>query len=571
MKFTRPLAFALPVAAGLWALSQAPAPPGPLSRYVPQGALLVVEARDFGALVRGWNASAEKRSWLAGANYRSFSRSRLFYRLADAQKEFAAVAGLNPDMALVEAVAGAESVLALYDIGELEFLYITRLAEARALETALWQSRARFETRSSAGRTYFVRIGRLGRTAAFAAADGRLLLSTREDAIAGALALMAGRTPAPPVDQEAWYAAAVRRSPQPGDLRLVLNLPRLAAAPHFRSYWIQRNAAELRQYSSAVSDLRFGPHEVREERFLLRGAAGQPRPGKAVAELLPLAPSTAGFYRAWLENDPAAIAEILERRVLAPRPGEAAASPLAPRLSLEAADAGSGGGLETRIDQPPPPADVPRFLAAALAAVIGRAGPEAVMVVETSRVTPQGVFVARDTAVAVLGAAGWPAEETRAAVQAAVGGLYTTGGLGMEWIERRFGGQVYHELSGLAGIALATAGRRLVVANSAAAMEPVLAGMPSAAPAAAGVYEAVYRHTRELPFYTRTMSLIDHGAEGGEREASMEEDTAAREPYLFSENIASLGEALSRVDSVSVSAADAGDGVRQVVIYRRAK
>jgi hypothetical protein len=41
-----------------------------------------------------------------------------------------------------------------------------------------------------------------------------------------------------------------------------------------------------------------------------------------------------------------------------------------------------------------------------------------------------------------------------------------------------------------------------------------------------------------------------------------------REPYFFSENIASLSQALVRVDSVSRRVRDEGDSVSDTVIYR---
>ncbi len=68
-----------PIAAALaamifWALAQ-PAPQ-PMSSLFPAGAVLYLEAKDFGALLADWNGSAEKRDWLASANYDSFSRSR---------------------------------------------------------------------------------------------------------------------------------------------------------------------------------------------------------------------------------------------------------------------------------------------------------------------------------------------------------------------------------------------------------------------------------------------------------------------------------------------------------------
>ncbi len=178
-----------------WAVMQAQAPPAArsLAAMVPSGPVLMLEAQDFSRLLGDWNQSSEKQQWLASDNYRMFSRSRLFYRLSEAHNEFAAAAGFSPDMSLVESIAGTESVLALYDIGELRFLYITRLGSARTLENMLWQSRANFEPRNAAGHDYFVRTDpQSGRQAAFASTDEYLLLATAEEPLAQALDFAVG-------------------------------------------------------------------------------------------------------------------------------------------------------------------------------------------------------------------------------------------------------------------------------------------------------------------------------------------------------------------------------------------
>ena len=78
---------------------------------------------------------------------------------------------------MVQAVAGKNAAIAIYDIGALEFLYVTRIESSAALQSLLLQRRSSYESRSSGGRPYHVR--RQGRrTAAFAFTDG-LLLSQR--------------------------------------------------------------------------------------------------------------------------------------------------------------------------------------------------------------------------------------------------------------------------------------------------------------------------------------------------------------------------------------------------------
>src|SRR5712692_2532604 len=274
-----------------WAAFQALAPePPPLSRYVPAGSLLYLQARDFSALLADWNASPEKASWAKSKNYEVYSRSRLFLRLQGASQQFAAAAGLPPDMNFLTQVAGIQSALALYDIGKLEFLYITKLPSASSMQSALWQTRAKFETRSTAGVTFYVRRDpESEREVAFGVKGDYLILATREDLLAGALQLMAGskdRT----IEAEQWWSRSVAAGGPAGDLRLVLNLEKIVPSPYFRSYWIQRNITEMKQYSAAVSDLFLSGREYREERVLLKkSAAAAATTGNAAAAVAELA------------------------------------------------------------------------------------------------------------------------------------------------------------------------------------------------------------------------------------------------------------------------------------------
>ena len=235
------------VLATVSALLQTPAQPRrqvDAASLVPAGAALVLQAKDFSTIVADWNTSSEKGKWLGSDNYSAFSRSRLFLRLTEAYGEFAAAAGAPVDMTLVSDLAGGESALAIYDVGKLEFLYVTRMPLAKAMENALWRTRGTYEPRQAAGTPFYVRIDpESKRLVAFGVRDEYLLLATREDLLAGALALIGAQSGATSVQTDGWFAQAIKAAGSPGDLRLVMNLDALVKEPHFRSYWIQGNGA----------------------------------------------------------------------------------------------------------------------------------------------------------------------------------------------------------------------------------------------------------------------------------------------------------------------------------------
>src|SRR5215510_16342316 len=133
------------------------APTHPLDQITPEGALLYIEAKDFSALLKDWSASPEHAQWIKSDDYCVFSNSRLFLRLGQASDQFAAAAGIPPDMKFLSEAAGGVSAVALYDIGNLEFLYLTRLSAGSFVQSQLWQSRSRFQPRTAAGKEFYAR------------------------------------------------------------------------------------------------------------------------------------------------------------------------------------------------------------------------------------------------------------------------------------------------------------------------------------------------------------------------------------------------------------------------------
>ena len=339
-----------------WAAYRAATPtPQPLSRFIPAGPLLYLEAKDFSSLLSDWNSSPQKQQWIQSDNYEVFSRSRLFLRLKGASDQFAAAAGLPPDMDFLTQVSGGHSVFALYDIGNLQFLYITYLPSAKAMESTLWKTREKFEPRSAGGVNFYLRSDpESKREVAFAISGDYLLLATREDLMAGALQLIAGQ-PDRTIESEQWWAQSTSAAGPAGDLRMVLDLAKLVPNGYFRTYWVQQNITDLSQYSAAVSDLFRSSHQYREERTLTRKKepekAASTDGSIAAADLPRLAPDDAGMYIATANPAADSVLALLETKLLAPHLGPAPASQIAPEVQLTPGEQGGGSDLETRIDQ----------------------------------------------------------------------------------------------------------------------------------------------------------------------------------------------------------------------------
>jgi len=546
-----------------WAAYQmsAPAPP-PLSRYAPAGALLYLQAEDFSSLLSDWNGSPQKQEWLKSSNYEVFSRSRLFLRLQGASQQFAAAAGLPPDMSFLTQVAGTESALALYDIGKLQFLYLTRLPTAHSMQSALWETRSKFETRSAGGTTFYLRRDpESEREVEFAVSGDYLLLATREDLMAGALQLLAGgkdRT----IESEQWWSQSVAATGSAGDLRMVLNLEKIVPSPYFRSYWVQQNITDTKQYAAGVSDLFRSSNEYREERVLLRKTPA-PEPAtegpQAVADLLRLVPDNAGFYEVNANPSADSCFDLLADKILAPHPGLAPAQHAAPQVQLTSGETGASTDLETRIDHAPAQHAPAAEGASALKELLEKNQVRAALRAQVTERDKDGVFVRIHSALALSGRSDWDDALVRGALADFVRPDLTASQLGVGWQPR----DGYQELDGLRTMLAAIRGKYLIVSDDRVLMNAILVHMnqkPSSKPAA---FVAGFDHQGERENLAQLSSVVDRPNIN-----PTQAPDAERQPQFFSENIGSLSSTLGGVMSENIMVRDAGDKVLQTVVYK---
>ena len=545
--------------AGIGWAAHSVASPGepPLSKYVPAGPLLYLEAKDFSALVADWNASSQKRQWIKSSNYEIFSRSRLFLRLDGARSQFAAAAGLPPDMDFLSQVAGTRSALALYDIGNLQFLYITYLPSAKSIQTTLWQTRAKFERRSAGGVDFYVRRDpESQKEVAFAIAGDYLLLATREDLLAGALQLISGSQNLT-VESESWWSQSVAAAASQGDLRMVLNLGKIVPGPYFRTYWVQQNITELAQYSAAVSDLFRSDNQYREERVLIRKtpAVASPASGvEAAADLVRLVPDNAGVFMAKAQPSADSCFDLLETKLLAPHLGPAPPSQIAPQVQLTSGETGAGSDLETRIDQSPAQRPVTPQTTSALQELLKKTQLLASLQTQSTERDKAGAFVRIHTAVALLAASDW----NEASVQSALADFarpgLTASQLGAAW-QQEAG---YKEFDGLWPLVVSVRGKYLLVSDDPMLMTAMLSNFDRKSAAKPAILLAGFRHSRERANFARFFEVVDRP----------ESDTAgSRMPQFFSDNMASLSATLADVSAERIAVRTDGAKVLQTVTY----
>ncbi|MGH9538405.1 MAG: hypothetical protein ACRD3H_10790, partial [Terriglobales bacterium] len=503
-------------------------------------------------------------AWLASSNYEVFSRSRLLLRLRDAGRQFATAAGLPPDMNFLTQVAGGQSALALYDIGKLQFLYITRSPSATAMQSQLWQTRSRFESRRAGGGMFYLRRDpESDREVAFAVNGNYLLLSTREDLMASALQLMSantgnGASQDRGIEADPWWAQSVAAAGPPGDLRMVLNLDKIVPSPYFRSYWVQQNGTDMKEYAAAVSDLFRTKETYREERVLLKKAAASAGVPEDVSGLVRLVPQSAGFYQA--ESCPSVESCVapLETKILAPHSGSRPPDQIAPQVSLSSGEVGATSDLEARIDQPSMQRGSDSQAAAALKTILQKNQVAAVLQVQSTEPDSGGVFVTIHSAMVLAAGGDWDEVAARQALAEFLGPKLTVSGLGVGWKQVNN----YYQLDGLQTLVAAVRGKYLLVSDNAGLVSDMLGNVNRRIEMKPASLMAGFNHRGERNNFYRLATLIDRpdlgpsGIPNGDKQ-----------PQFFSENIASLSTTLAGVSSEKIVVRDSGDKVLQTVTY----
>ncbi len=444
-------------------------------------------------------------------------------------------------------VAGSESALALYDPHELEFLYVTRLDNSALSQSQLWGTRAKFEERQSAGKTFYLRTDSK-RTVAFAFSGDYFFLATRDDLVAQALALQSG-TPGPNLASERWYADAAQASSGRGDLRMTLDLQKLVSNTYFRSYWIHRNVSELKPFRSEICDLDRAGNGFTERRILLRQSDIAAPPTTDLSPLVSVAPSSIGLYRVFAAVQPETAAQWVEEKLLYPTPSGTRDNRVAPPTDVQA-DAGTETDLETRIDAPPVPSEQRAGAMEILRPWLTSANVTALAEYQSSE-RPQGSdFVSTPAVIALLSSKDWDADAARNAFRAALAARVSEGNSGT--------------LDGLATRSIQIRGRVLFLATDAALLQQILATNAPQTGGQGADYIASFHHAGERDNFMRIMHDLDAAPAINN---GVQFRNAGAAPF-FSANLGSLSDVLSSVNTVTVTEHSNPNSIVQTVEYR---
>jgi hypothetical protein len=350
---------------------------------------------------------------------------------------------------------------------------------------------------------------------------------------------------------------------------MVLNLEKIVPSPYFRSYWIQRNVTEMKQYASAVSDLYRTGQSYREERVLTRRAGLAAASQGDVTALAAMAPADAAFYQAQAAPDPEKLLQSLRGNLLEARLEHSQVPASIAPSAAAAENAGSASQLDVSIDLAPvavKQADAFQPLRALLAA----AQPEASLEVYSTRASREGIFVSLQTAMAISAPQNWDEDAVRKALTAALLPGLTTGKLGVNWEKRLSKAGEYLALDGAVPLYLSVSGKLLLLANDSLLLEQLLARRQNAASIQQKdnlTYTAFFHHAQEQSNFRRLMAQLDLAGHRGGADGQVEA-SEGQSPAFFSGNVASFSRVFSKVESERVEEKDFGAKVTQTVTYQ---
>src|SRR5262249_24956303 len=133
------------------------------------------------------------------------------------------------------------------------------------------------------------------------------------------------------------------------------DVPNVIRTPYFRSYWIQRNTAELRGYSALLSQLTRRTDAFVEDRVLVRSMETPVAAhDSATVELQKFIPDNVGLSRLWDTSSADFPITLIAEKFFAAGSIRIIERQNAPVVNLDAS-AGSEGDFQTRIDEAPKP------------------------------------------------------------------------------------------------------------------------------------------------------------------------------------------------------------------------
>jgi hypothetical protein len=260
-----------------------------ISSFFPDDPLVYLQSGDMVSLIDSYQASNFGKNYLETAAFKDFGDSKLYLKLEEKVGNWERLTGFRFHINNVREFAGSESAVAVYNIGDIQVLFATKITYPQAAKSKLFKLKSSFETRKKDDIEYYIKQGSEGtETFAFGYVKNVLLIATDISLFEKALGLLKGKTSASLANFEPFQKSAL---PMNGDLVMFADMGKLVSDTYFRSYWIYRNITALKWIQYAAASIRFDACGASEERVYLPFTGSTPKMASldknGLARLLP--------------------------------------------------------------------------------------------------------------------------------------------------------------------------------------------------------------------------------------------------------------------------------------------
>jgi hypothetical protein len=231
-----------------------------LAGDLPRGALVYAQFANVPELVKQWDQSQLKERYLGSTNYQQLQHRHLALKLISRWEEFNNALGFPLTSTTIGSSTDGAAAVAIYDIGQLDLLFVAPISEEKGVLTQFFNSKDQFEEAEAADGTPYYRQnveadrGRQKQVLAFAAVNGRFLLGTNEKLFLRAIANITKRATKDSIADDPNFKSLSEKV-TPHFATIWVDQSKLNADYYFKKYWLMQNVAELKTIRAGIFDL----------------------------------------------------------------------------------------------------------------------------------------------------------------------------------------------------------------------------------------------------------------------------------------------------------------------------
>ncbi len=272
-----------------------------LAKDLPNGALVYLQTDDLPQLIKLWDESKLKEKYLESQNFAEFKTSHLGIKLGERFSDFENSTGFSLDLQTLNSLAENRAAVAVYDIGKLDFVYVSPMNKELFAITMFAQNSSKFAESTLEDGTSFYQIEfkvdreRQNQKLIFANMKGRFVLATSEKLFLRTITAIKGKQRL--YDEVNFRNLSERMTPNL--VTIWVNQEKLNTDYYFKRYWLMSNVEDLQNIRAGIFDVSLDENGLTEKReFLLKKPQHSVRISpNDTKDLLSKVPENVPFYR----------------------------------------------------------------------------------------------------------------------------------------------------------------------------------------------------------------------------------------------------------------------------------